>query len=242
MGAKMDLKDKEMRSPKGDIGTIIEIKNSSLFIKLPDKVIVQIGLKALKNPAIGRWEAIDSAVQKYLLQLLDDSNKRISLPTIPHHNFWLVFQGKEFYKEIPEGYMYANKYDTAGRPLFFFDNLLHVKDGDLIFNTVNGGILAISIAKGNCFDSNIRNSSIIGRQVNVKSIILNQPIITQNYKEAIIEKCTGLKYQPFDKNGNGRRGYLFELRKPLAHIFLREILTINPSLNTEIENIDEYLK
>ena len=236
----MELKGKGIRSPMGEIWKITDMKNSTLFVEL-NGTGKQIGLVALKNPAIGRWTAVDATVQEYLLKLLDNKNKCTDLPNIPQHNFWLVFQGKEFYEEIPRGYMYAPKFDIAGRPLFFYDNLLHVKKDDLIFNVVKGGILAISIAESGCFDSNIRDKEIIGRQVNVRSIILNQPILTQNYKETILENCAGLKHQPFDKNGNGRRGYLFELRKPLARVFLREILSINPYLNNKIESIKDYL-
>ena len=46
---------------------------------------------------------------------------------------------------------------------------------------------------------------------------------------------------PFDKNGNGRQGYLFDLNDTLAGIFTRALVQKNPNLLNKIPEIKDIL-
>lgn len=50
-----------------------------------------------------------------------------------------------------------------------------------------------------------------------------------------------MKYSPFDKDGNGNMGYLFELNRELARIFVRATVKQNHYLES-INYIKELLK
>lgn len=59
--------------------------------------------------------------------------------------------------------------------------------------------------------------------------VLKAPLKHGAYKEKILEYCN-VKYAPFDKEGNGNMGYLFELNSNLAAFFIREIAKKNPEV------------
>ena len=59
--------------------------------------------------------------------------------------------------------------------------------------------------------------------------MFDRPIKTSHYTTDILRLCN-VKYAPFDKDGNGNMGYLYELNRELAQIFLRGLVKLNPSL------------
>ena len=50
-----------------------------------------------------------------------------------------------------------------------------------------------------------------------------------------------MKYAPFDKDGNGNRGYLFDLNRNLAKIFVEKTVVKNGYL-LDLEYIQELSK
>ena len=60
--------------------------------------------------------------------------------------------------------------------------------------------------------------------------MFKNPIRTADYVHKILEYCKA-KYSPFDKDGNGNLGYLYELNLELARVFLRAAVRSNPELN-----------
>jgi hypothetical protein len=66
--------------------------------------------------------------------------------------------------------------------------------------------------------------------VKTKYQLLNWSIITTEYTKEIIRlqgDHEGKGY-PFNKNGKGNEGYLFNLNKSLAKFFMEEIIKCNP--------------
>ncbi len=47
-------------------------------------------------------------------------------------------------------------------------------------------------------------------------------------------KWLNVKYAPFDKNGNGNRGYLYDIDNKLASVFLKEA----EKQNAELSDLD----
>lgn len=62
----------------------------------------------------------------------------------------------------------------------------------------------------------------------------------KEYKEKAKEYC-GVKYAPFDKDGNGNMGYLFDLNKELTKFFIEKSVIKNDYL-LDLECVQEVLK
>ncbi len=154
--------------------------------------------------------------------------------------FW-VFQGKEYLKEISKGYLWAPCKDAGGNTPSHWAMLKKVNKGDIIFHGIAQCTFAVGIASSDCFKSKIRDGITEGYQVNCKSFTIKNPLMTMDYTKEIIDCCSKYKYQPFDKNGHGRQGYLFDLNDQLAGVFARNIYKNNPEILNQIPEFAELL-
>lgn len=148
---------------------------------------------------------------------------------------FFVFQGGIFDIQSKEEYIWAPVYDAAGDHLFYWDNIMNVREGDIIIHADGGLIKAISRAKGSwykydnpydIFDNPIYND---GRRVDLDVTLLRNPVPTSDYREEIIRYCN-VKYAPFDKNGNGNRGYLYDIDPQLVSVFLKGVIKENKEI------------
>ena len=145
---------------------------------------------------------------------------------------FFVFQNQDFQIEFNHGYICAPYYATDRSVPHHWLRLVQVRKGDIILHGVVGHILAVSEAKGGCYDFTDAYGSE-GRKIDCEYHLLNKPLRTADYKKEIIHYCSGLEYQPFNKNGDGNQGYLFDIRSELAIIFIKEIVRVNPALKTK---------
>lgn len=173
----------------------------------------------------------------------ESSSSYYEKPEIKHKgcNIFWVFQGKGYKEELIKDYLWAPFRDKAGNSPAHWAMLENVEKGDIIFHGVSGGILAISVASSRWFESKIKDGIVSGRQVDCKLTLINHPIIPSAYRDQIISTCSRFKYQPFDKNGEGRQGYLFDLNDELAGIFARELYKENPNLLRQVEGFSNLL-
>lgn len=125
--------------------------------------------------------------------------------------------------------------------------MLDVREGDIIFHCADGFVEAISVAKGPCFDCDSPDElterrlwAKNGRMIHCDYIKVQKPVRYSDYKEMILKYCD-VKYSPFDKNGNGNMGYLFELNRDLAKFFVEKTV-INNSYLLDLECVQEVLK
>lgn len=140
---------------------------------------------------------------------------------------YLVFQGDTYDEECSGQFIWAPKYTKAGGRCHHWDRLLEVRPGDIIFHCSNGYIRAISIAKESCVDSARPDKTSgdwtqwekDGRRVDCEYYVLEVPVKHGDHKDVILEYCN-VRYAPFDKDGNGNMGYLFDLDRRLATYFL----------------------
>ena len=147
-----------------------------------------------------------------------------------------VFQGNTFDCECQGGYIWAPICNKAGNTFHHWDRLLDVRPGDIILHGYNAHVQAVSIARGRCYEciqpEELRTENLWdqeGRRVDCDYIVLNNPVKTSNYVDDILRLCS-VKYAPFDKDGNGNMGYLYELNRELAQIFLQAAVKSNPIL------------
>ena len=138
---------------------------------------------------------------------------------------------------IKYGYISAPYKDAGGKSPSHWTMLENVKPGDVIFHGLSQCISAISVATSQCFTSTMRNGITEGRRVNCSPVLIKHTIATSECLYVILETCTKYKYQPFDKNGNGRQGYLFDLNDKLAGAFTRVLAQKNPDLLRKIPQL-----
>ncbi|MBC3515592.1 hypothetical protein H8K20_04155 [Neobittarella massiliensis] len=163
------------------------------------------------------------------------------------HLIFLVFQGGTFAKEYKGGYIWAPKLNQGGGTCHHWDKMLDVRKGDIILHCADGLVEAISVAKGPCFDCESPDElaeeklwAKNGRMVNCDYVKIQKPIRHSDYKHTILNYCCA-KYSPFDKDGNGNMGYLFDLDRELAKFFVEKTI-INNSYLLGLECVQEVLK
>lgn len=149
---------------------------------------------------------------------------------------YFVFQNSTFEQESSGGYIWAPTSGRDGNSRHFWTRLTDIRPGDIIFHGYRTYVQAISIARGACYKCNqpeeLRTEDQWeqeGWRVDCEYIILDNPIKTSNYREDILRLCN-VKYAPFDKDGNGNMGYLFDLDRELAQIFMGAIVKANKGL------------
>lgn len=153
---------------------------------------------------------------------------------------FLVFQGGTFAQELKSQSIWAPIYTAGGTTAFYWESLMNVREGDIILHCADGYIKAVSRAKGSYYDCNrpdyffseeITDPNLYrdGRKVDLEYTVINKPIKTRDYKEDILEYCN-VKYAPFDKDGNGNMGYLYDLDSRLASVFMQATVEQNPEL------------
>lgn len=150
---------------------------------------------------------------------------------------YLVFQGDTYNEEMQGQFIWAPKYSKAGGTMHHWDRLMDIQEGDVLFHSSDGYIKAVSRAKGPCQESARPDLSTgnwdqwekTGRRVDCDYHTLQVPLKHGDYKEEILKYCN-VKYAPFDKDGNGNMGYLFDLNPDLASFFIKEIAKKNPEM------------
>lgn len=175
-----------------------------------------------------------SSASKRGVKLMPTGDTIILKQPVRHNGraIFFVFQNKEYEKEFSKGYISAPYYAKGGMIPHHWQRLELVKKGDIILHGVVGHILAISEAEGSCYDFTYSDGSK-GRKINCKYYSLNRPLLTENYRKEIVHYCSGAEYQPFNKHGTGNQGYLFDIRREMAIIFIKEIVDRNPKLKVE---------
>lgn len=159
-------------------------------------------------------------------------------PRIPGKRMtFFVFQGTTYDRESRGGYIWAPVTNKAGNTFHHWDRLLDVQPGDIIIHGVDGYICAVSTARGACYDcaqpvelSSEELWDREGRRVDCDYIMIKNAVKTSDFLDDIILRCN-VMYAPFNRNGGGNVGYLFEIDRELARIFLRASAEFNPHLN-----------
>ncbi len=238
------------------IGSIVEIyyfdleeKTSFTIVSVktgkPNEISFNCTLgEALLGKAIGE-KVIVKADEEYEIEILAVDNSNIQKEKI-YRNTFFCFQGKQWKNEISAGYIFA-----LSDGISHHERLRSVKKGDIIFHGGMQGILAVSIAEGKCFLAKRPKEHYLandkkdaeGLMIKTRYQLLKSPIITFYYKKEIINlqgNHEGKGY-PFDKNGEGNQGYLFNLNTPLARFFMEEIVKYNAFMS-EKEYVKDLLK
>lgn len=149
---------------------------------------------------------------------------------------FFVFQGNTFDEESSGGYIWAPITNKKGSNIHHWNRLFDVRNGDIILHGCNGSVVAISRARSEAYEciqpEELRKEDLWdqeGRRVDCDYVIIKKPIRTLDYKDIII-KLSGAKYSPFNIEGKGNMGYLYEINRELARIFIKESIKGNKYL------------
>lgn len=87
---------------------------------------------------------------------------------------FFVFQNKEFEDEFAAGVIKAPYHDKGMYEPHHWLRLTKVKPNDIIFHGVNGCVVAISVAKGTCYDFSYPDGKQ-GRKIDCEYHLLKEP-------------------------------------------------------------------
>lgn len=162
----------------------------------------------------------------------------------PHgQHYYFVFQNKSFEAERRGGYLWAPKSHLDGRIVSHWKLMEDVKEGDVIFHSVNKNIVAISIATSSCYSAaqppelkQERMWQDDGWRVESQYTLIKWPIVTSDCMANIIELQPS-KYAPFNILGRGNTGYLFASNYEMAKFLFEKLLVKNTYLNELADKI-----
>ena len=156
---------------------------------------------------------------------------------------YFVFQGAEYDNEVRGGYLWAAKRTESGAPApHHWQRLTKLRTGDIVLHGILQGVIAVSVVTRESYDWKRPGQDRIGWRVDCQGCLLKNFLFTMDYREQIIEYCSPLQYQPFNKNGKGNQGYLFEISRRLAMVLLRDIVAKNPDILTRLEGFQQALE
>ncbi|MDO4710563.1 MAG: hypothetical protein Q4A75_01200 [Peptostreptococcaceae bacterium] len=179
--------------------------------------------------------------------LLEKKFETTSHQSKERRSVFFVFQGRTFDKEFKGGYLWAPISNKSGKKIHHWERMMTVSAGDIILHGSEGYIKAVSVAKGmyyNCDQpSELATENMWekdGRKIDCDYMGLMKLIKTSDFKDEII-KYSKAKYSPFNKEGAGNMGYLYELNIELAEIFLKAIIKENPYI-AQFDYIKNFYK
>ena len=160
-------------------------------------------------------------------------NNHISTST-PHFgcNFYFVFQGIECEKEFRDGYLFAGNDET----IHHWARMNQLRVGDIVLHGSSQAILAISVITKACYNGTRDGEHTIGKRADCRYYILNEALTLFDKREKLADLSIG-KYQPFNKNGTGNQGYLFDMNDGLRDYLLDELKKANRNC---LENALEF--
>ena len=226
-----------------------------------DQVAILQKIEDAKTAALAKQKAAEAAKQAEIEKQVAAANfKKVGAksPSAPKKAIlkqereegksmtFFVFQNSTFDREAQGGYLWAPVTNKNGDTVHHWDRMMDVRKDDIILHGFNGFVQAISVARAACYDCpqprELRTEDswdLAGRRVDSDYIMLQHPIKTSDYIGDITRLCN-TKYSPFNKYGTGNQGYLFEINREMAKIFLNDAAIANPYLKGN-ETVTRFL-
>lgn len=160
--------------------------------------------------------------------------------------YFYVFQGTSYEVEKTGGYIWAPIENELGQSMHHWDRMLDVRPGDIVLHGVDGSVAAISIVKGKAYPAQRPLSHgddqwiQYGRKVDLEYHLLRRPLPTKDFSDDI-KRFSTEKYSPFNVNGSGNMGYLFNINAELVTIFAEWLKKYDPQIS-DIDGIKELIE
>ncbi|WP_443631377.1 HNH endonuclease [Candidatus Njordibacter sp. Uisw_056] len=138
--------------------------------------------------------------------------------------YWWVNQNKTYKSEVPGGFLWSPKTKSNGHRNKFYDFMMEVQEGDLVFSFCSTRIKAVGIAVGSAQSAPKPNFGSVGDQwanegwlVPVEFQELGNPVRPKDHMFVLAPHLPS-KYSPLTKSGDGLQSvYLASLPVELAH-------------------------
>lgn len=170
---------------------------------------------------------------------------------------WYVMQGKTYNPDQGLAYLWAPLEGKGGRSFNHWKAVGDVKPGDIVVHHAAGGVQAVSRAESMPFvtpqpdgvDNEWRGD---GNRVDLKVLVqLEQPVTIEviRQKQALLQRALADVRGPYNRDGTGNQGYLFEFTWEALAILLNghsvalpeELQRWLPALDDLIENVEEAI-
>ena len=143
------------------------------------------------------------------------------------HRYFYVYQNKTFGAEFRGGFLWSPQFANGLRPHPGYECMKEVRQGDIIFHSVQSAIVAISRARTDCYSATIPSSEFDewdrnGWRVDVQYLLLPTPwIVRESDKLAMykVQPSNG----PFLSNGRGKQQYLCNVNIPVFEYLIDKI-------------------
>ena len=154
-------------------------------------------------------------------------------PSIKSRVFW-VFQNQTYEDESKHGYIFAGFYGPPAR-----ERVKEVRCGHIIIHSYRAEVVAVSVAKDSPYPWT-RQDGEYGRRVDCEYYYLRRTISTSARSSKNAALCAGAMYQPFNSNGTGNQGYLYDMTSKLRDYYISEIIKYNPDILNKIPELRKY--
>lgn len=152
---------------------------------------------------------------------------------------YYVFQGETYNEERTDGYVWSPQLTKGGAKNAGYTMMTCIRKGDFILHNTNGKIVAISIAKSDCYDANqplelsMAKTSVEwadkGYRVDTDYFDFDVPVVTTKHKQWL--EAHFIEGSAFTRAGKGKQQYMCHLADEHAIYLLEQAIHLQ-------ENID----
>ena len=144
------------------------------------------------------------------------------------HRYFYVYQNKTFGAEFRGGFLWSPQFANGRRPHPGYECMKEVRQGDIIFHSVQSEIVAISRAKTDCYSATAPSPEFDewdrnGWRVDVEYLRLPTPWIVRESDKIAMYKVQPLN-GPFLSNGRGKQQYLCNVNILVFEYLIDKIL------------------
>lgn len=212
---------------------------------LESKQAVELTIDVEKNPKqkvwigkkVGDIYKIPNVNITYKIDAIEDFSEGNDItpppPSIKSRVFW-VFQNQTYEDESKHGYIFAGFYGPPAR-----ERVKEVRCGHIIIHSYRAEVVAVSVAKDSPYPWT-RQDGEYGRRVDCQYYYLRRTISTSARSSKNAALCAGAMHQPFNSNGTGNQGYLYDMTSKLRDYYISEIIRYNPDILNKIPELRKY--
>jgi putative restriction endonuclease len=159
--------------------------------------------------------------------------------------YWWVNQNQTYNHEVGGGYLWSPKKNSNNARNQFYDNMVEVQPGDLIFSFADTFIKAIGVAtsrgysspKPKVFGQTGEYWSDEGWKVDVEFTYVDKPIKPKDHMK-LISPLLPDKYSPLQQSGDGLQGvYLASIPNELGNLLIS--LSGDPEISTPVVDLSQ---